>query len=114
MEGKEIKDLDRRLDWDRLDRLGQILADGDDPDINYYRREYRALAKKLIPEYSEIQKQQAKERNKALDAAMKEVLSKFKCPKCDYPIGSVTQVRSGSMVSKCKCGSRFRSKKRKK
>lgn len=102
-------------DWNRFIRLGEMIGDGlhNEPGGKWISRDYKALAKFLIPEDEEskrIKLDRRRRKNAAIDEQMQTLLTKHKC-QCS---GSLKQSRSGSKVAYCEvCNSRYVARARK-
>ncbi len=104
-----VENNDDKFLWDQFCRLGERIGDGDlDSSEQWIHREYKRLAKILIPEYTSMERQIRKDKNIALNLRMKEFLKDKSCTKCQ---GDLKQSRSGSKVLICvKCKARYRIK----
>ena len=105
MDDKEHKDFL----WRQFIKLGDMMGDGLHHEERWISKEYKKLAKILIPpteEEKEILKARRQEINEAISK------KEDKCFKCQ---GDLQQTRSGSLVVKCEnCGAKFKYKKKKK
>jgi hypothetical protein len=101
-------------EWNQFCRLGEMIGDGLHYEEPWISKEYKKLAKTLLPQ-TEMQKEYYKKirqnKNKSIDKQMEKLLSKRKCD-CG---GDIKQVRSGSKVAYCQsCNQRFTAKAKKK
>lgn len=102
---KAIKESDD-FHWRQFVKLGDMMADGlhHEKDGKWIVREYNQLAKILIPDLREKQKQIRKSRSKNINEQMQKLLIDNKCS-CG---GKLYQGRSGSKVCYCiQCNSRY-------
>jgi len=95
--------------WSQFCRLGERIGDGDlDKDELWMHKEYKRLAKILIPDYTKMETQIRKDKNLALNKRVKELIKDSSCHHC---LGELKQSRSGSKVLICvKCKTRYRMK----
>ncbi len=101
MEQRENQDL-----WNRFIRLGDMMGDGlhYESDGKWIEREYNKLARILIPEIKEADKQKRKNRAININKQMDALLQTKKCS-CG---GKLIQKRSGTKVVYCElCNSRY-------
>lgn len=101
-----MSNQENKLEWERFIKLGDMMGDGlhHEPDGKWITREYNKLAKLLIPEIRESQKEKRKLKAERVNENMKRLLAEKKC-KCG---GSLKQGRSGSKVCYCTvCNSRY-------
>jgi hypothetical protein len=105
-----------RHDWDMFCRLGEMMGDGlhYEADGKWIAKEYRRLAKALLP-MTDMEKEHNKKlraiKNESIDKQMAEVLSRSKCS-CG---GTLVQKRSGAKVAYCtSCNARYTAKPKKK
>jgi len=99
-------DKERKKSWDRFIQLGEIIGDGDHDDLASLKREYKALAMELIPEYGKIQRDKQSAKTLLTNKLVKAYIDAGnKCPYCKGPI---EQTRSGAMKVCCKpCNKKF-------
>jgi hypothetical protein len=98
--------------WNQFIRLGEMMGDGlhYESDGKWISKEYRKLAKILIPEMKEESAIRRKLKNASTDIQMAKLLEDRKCG-CG---GGIKQKRSGSKVAYCQtCGSRYVAKPKK-
>lgn len=98
--------------WNQFCKLGEMMGDGlhHEPDGRWIAKEYRQLAKILIPEMKEENSIRRKIKNAATDTQIAKLLEDRKCS-CG---GELKQKRSGAKVVYCQvCNCRYvaRSKK---
>lgn len=108
----ERKEHEQHL-WDRFARLGERIGDGDleGSEKKWFNREYSKLARILIPEIKEQDKQKRASKSKNIDEQMVKLLSEHKC-QCG---GTYKQSRSGSKIAYCQsCNKRVQASKSKK
>ncbi len=96
-------------DYSRLIKLGDMMGDGMHHEEPWISREYTRELKALEPE---MFAEQRRERNKKLDIAVKEYLTK-NTPACTCG-GLLKQSRSGTVVLVCTCGKKYKIRKQKK
>lgn len=91
---------DDRFHWDMFARLGERIGDGDmsASEAKYVNREYKRLSRMLVPEIDQVYKDRRKQRAEIINAAVAVFLENNKCSRCTGPL---TQVRSGSKVTRC-------------
>jgi hypothetical protein len=91
MEQRENQDL-----WNRFIRLGDMIGDGlhYESDGKWIEREYNKLARILIPEIKESDKQRRKDKAIRINKQMDVLLQNKKCS-CG---GQLQQKRSGTIV----------------
>jgi hypothetical protein len=101
--------------WRQFCKLGEMMGDGlhYEQDGKWIAKEYRELAKILLPpndEYKRLSTLRRKQKNESVDSKMVE-LTKIKC-ECG---GTLKQARSGSKVAYCiDCKSRYKATVKKK
>lgn len=104
---------ENKHEWDMFCRLGEMIGDGLHHEDPWISKEYKKLAKILIPptdEEKEYYKKIREIKNKSIDEQMAKLLSEKKCD-CG---GEIKQSRSGSKVAYCQsCNQRFRAKVKK-
>jgi len=102
---------DNDIEWRRFCRLGDMIGDGLHYEDKSISREYKRLAKILMPK-SDLQKEhdreQIKRRNEKRDLQITEKLKTDKC-KCG---GDLKQTRKGSLKVICSCGLKYTYKSR--
>lgn len=112
---KNQKDEIREMQWRQFARLGEMMGDGlhYEPDGKWIVKEYKQLAKILIPEDEETKKIKQKLRqnkNAQINTQIAIRVSKDKC-KCG---GQLKQTRSGSTKVQCiECKARYVYKRKK-
>ena len=92
--------------WRQFCRLGEMMGDGlhYEPDGKWIAKEYRQLAKILIPEMKEENSIRRKLKVANIDAQMAKLLEGKKCS-CG---GEIKQGRSGTRVAYCQnCKQRY-------
>jgi len=92
--------------WKQFFRLGEMMGDGlhYEPDGKWIAKEYRQLAKILIPEMKEENSISRKLKVANIDVQMAKLLEGKKC-NCG---GEIKQVRSGTKVAYCQnCKQRY-------
>ena len=102
------------LMWNQFIRLGEMIGDGDHWEDPWIEKEYKRLAKILIPK-SDEEKSAAKEKrqeiNNMIDGKIEEKLKTDTCNKCQ---GELKQTRSGALIGECvECGAKFQYKYKK-
>ena len=107
---------ENQFEWNQFIRLGEMMGDGlhHEPDGKWISREYGRLAKILIPEIKEAQKERRKLKALRTDEQMKNLLAEKKCtqPGCG---GSLKQKRAGTKIVYCEnCNARYKARTRKK
>ena len=109
---KEQSEHDKLM-WNQFCRLGEMIGDGLHYEEPWISKEYKKLAKILIPptdEEKEYYKEIREIKNKSIDEQMAKLLSEKKC-NCG---GVIKQSRSGSKVAYCiSCKQRFKAKVKK-
>jgi hypothetical protein len=107
---------ENEFEWRQFCNLGEMMGDGlhHEPGGNWISKEYRKLAKILLPE-SETEKTFRLRNNAAkaenINKQMAEVLAKKNC-QCG---GTLKQVRSGAKVACCQtCNAKYTAKYKKK
>lgn len=108
MEQRENQDL-----WNRFIRLGDMMGDGlhYEPDGKWIEREYNKLARILIPEIKEADKQKRRNKSIRVNQQMDALLQNKKC-ECG---GKLEQRRSGTIVVYCSvCNARYKAVTKKK
>lgn len=96
----------------QLIKLGDMIGDGlhNEPDGRWIEKEYKKIAKIVIPELREQEKERRKKKAIHIDEQMIKLLSWKKCD-CG---GNLKQSRSGSKVGYCeKCNARWVAKYKK-
>lgn len=95
MEGKD----ENKYLWEQFCRLGERIGDGDleGSEAKWFNREYARLARILIPELKEQDKEKRADKAKNINEQMTKLLSEKKC-QCG---GIYKQSRSGSKVVYC-------------
>mgnify|MGYP006921350725 CR=1 FL=1 len=109
---KEEKPNDQHL-WNQFIKLGEMIGDGlhEEPDGKWISREYKQLAKILVPEIKESLAETRKIKNQTIDEQVKKLLDKFKSKCCNVDL---KQARSGSLIVYCsKCNHRYKAVKSK-
>lgn len=99
--------------WNQFIKLGEMIGDGLHYEEPWISKEYRKLAKILLPP-TEEEKQWKKERLEKLDSQVKERLQKDNCAKCG---SKLKQTRKGSKTVICtneECKARYIYKTKKK
>jgi hypothetical protein len=102
MEQKDNQDL-----WNRFIRLGDMMGDGlhYESDGKWIEREYNKLARILIPEIKESDKQRRKDKAIRINKQMDVLLQNKKCS-CG---GQLQQKRSGTIIVYCVlCNARYK------
>jgi hypothetical protein len=110
--GNIEKTDDNKHLWDRFCKLGEMMGDGlhHESDGAWIKKEYRQLAKTLMPDAFKVDPELRKAKNADLDAKMANLLSQKKC-ECG---GALKQKRSGTLVCYCDaCGARYVAKYKK-
>lgn len=105
------KDENKHL-WDRFVRLGERIGDGDleGSESKWMNREYSKLARIIIPEIKDQEKEKRANKAKNINEQMVKLLSEKKCS-CG---GNYKQSRSGSKVAYCQdCNKRVKACKSK-
>lgn len=104
---------DNTFEWDQFCKLGEMMGDGlhYEPDGKWIAKEYKRLAKILIPELKEEVQLRNGLKNESINYQMATLIERIKC-KCG---GNLKQKRSGAKVAYCeKCNSRYVAKVKKK
>jgi len=109
MHGKNSSVMERNneFEWNQFCRLGEMMGDGlhHEPDGRWIAREYKRLAKILIPDIREAETLNRKVKNARVDEQMAEFLEDKSCS-CG---GKLKQSRSGSKVLYCQtCSLRYK------
>jgi hypothetical protein len=97
---------DKDFLWRQFVKLGDMMGDGlhHEPDGKWIVKEYNQLAKILIPELKEQDKEKRKIKADNVDKQMTKLLAERKCS-CG---GTLTQKRSGTKVAYCtQCNNRY-------
>lgn len=92
--------------WRQFCKLGEMMGDGlhYEPDGKWIAKEYRQLAKILIPEIKEVNSIRRKLKAANIDTQMAKLLEGKKC-NCG---GEIKQGRSGAKVAYCQnCKQRY-------
>ena len=108
-----MDNIKNEFEWRQFCRLGEMMGDGlhYEPDGKWIAKEYRRLAKILIPEMREENKAIRKLKSASIDEQMKNLLSEKKC-ECG---GDLKQKRSGAKVAYCEnCNQRYVARTKKK
>lgn len=111
-ENKELpKKVEREneFEWNQFCKLGEMMGDGlhHEPDGKWISREYRRLAKILIPEIKEQDKERRKLKAKSVDTQMQKLLEVKTCS-CG---GKLRQSRAGSKIAYCTvCNGRYKAR----
>lgn len=95
--------------WRQFCRLGEMMGDGlhHEPDGKWIEREYKHLARILIPELKTQDKERRKLKALNIDEQMQKLLLERKCS-CG---GTLKQSRSGSKVCYCtECNARYKAR----
>lgn len=103
---------DNQREWDRFCKLGEMIGDGlhYESDGKWISKEYKQLAKILIPELKVHHKADQKQRSLMINEQMTKLLSDKKC----HCGGNIKQKRSGAKVAYCEnCNSRYVAKPKK-
>lgn len=103
---------ENEMEWRQFCRLGEMMGDGlhYEADGKWIAKEYRKLAKLLIPELREQDKTKRKLKAVNIDEQMTKLLAEKKCS-CG---GVLKQKRSGAKVAYCeKCNARYVARGRK-
>ena len=98
--------------WEQFYRLGERIGDGDleGSEKKWFNREYSRLARILIPELKEQDKEKRAAKAKNINEQMTKLLSEKKC-QCG---GYYKQSRSGSKIAYCQsCNKRVQACKSK-
>lgn len=99
--------------WRQFCKLGEMMGDGlhYEADGKWIAKEYRQLARVLIPKIKEQEAAERKMKNEAIDIQITKLLTKHKCS-CG---GNLKQKRSGTKIVYCEmCNNRYRITKKKK
>jgi hypothetical protein len=102
----ENKTSDNDFLWRQFIKLGEMMGDGlhHEADGKWIAKEYKQLAKILIPGFAQPAKESRKIKCLKVDEQMKLLLEKNKCD-CG---GTLKQKRSGVKVSYCQtCNQRY-------
>jgi ribosomal protein L37AE/L43A len=104
---------DNELEWNQFIQLGEMIGDGlhHEPDGKWITRDYKRLAKILIPEIKEAEKERRKARANNRSEQISKLIIDKKCTNCG---GDLVQKRKGTLIVYCdKCNSRFKAVTRK-
>jgi hypothetical protein len=99
--------IDNQDLWGRFIRLGDMMGDGlhHESDGKWIERDYKRIAKILIPEIKEAEKQKRKNKAIRINQQMDVLLQTKKCS-CG---GQLQQKRSGTIVVYCSvCNTRYK------
>jgi len=100
-------DTDNQHLWNQFCKLGEMMGDGlhYESDGKWIPREYKKLAKILVPEIREAEKKRRERKNGNINEQMNKLLLEKKCP-CG---GTLRQSRSGSKICYCEtCKKRYK------
>lgn len=103
---------DKDFLWRQFVKLGDMMGDGlhHESDGKWIVKEYNKLAKILIPELKEQNKEKRKAKAKRVNEQMTRLLAEKKCS-CG---GSLIQKRSGTKIAYCvECNSRYSARAKK-
>lgn len=106
-----VKKASDDFHWRQFCRLGEMMGDGlhHESDGKWIVREYNQLARILIPEFKEKEKERRKLKSERINEHMQKLLLEKKC-ECG---GMLIQSRSGSKVCYCsKCNQRYKAGKK--
>ena len=108
---------DNEFEWNQFCRLGEMIGDGLHYEDPWISKEYKRLAKILIPPTEEEKQYKTEIRRKKNENINKQIEDRLKTDNCSKCNSSLKQVRSGSKVVQCvneECKARFQYKSRKK
>lgn len=101
---------DNEYEWNQFIKLGDMMGDGLHHEEPWIAKEYKRLAKILVPEIREVEKNRRKRKALNTDEQMKKLISVKTC-QCG---GSLRQSRSGSIIAYCNvCNTRFKATSKK-
>ena len=95
------------MEWRQFCKLGEMMGDGlhREPGGSWISKEYRALARILIPEFKKHEKAKRAYWTMFANTQMGYLLEKTKCA-CG---GTLKQSRSGSRIAYCQsCNARYK------
>lgn len=107
----KIKKASDDFHWRQFCKLGEMMGDGlhHESDGKWIAKEYRQLAKMLVPGFEDLESKRRKARTDAINESMKKLLLEKRC----YCGGIIVQSRSGSKVCYCsKCNQRYKAGKK--
>lgn len=113
MENNDENNDENKHLWEQFCRLGERIGDGDleGSEAKWFNREHARLARILIPELKEQDKEKRAAKAKNINKQMVKLLSEHKC-QCG---GAYKQSRSGSKIAYCEsCNKRVQACKSKK
>ncbi len=105
--------MNRDIDFRQLEKLGEMMGDGlhHEPGGEWISREYKKLAKALIPEIAQAERKRSQQKAIHTNEQLAKLLLTRKCD-CG---GQLKQSRSGSRVCYCTvCNSRYKARTKKK
>lgn len=101
-------ETENKADWDRFCRLGEMIGDGLHYEEPWISKEYKKLAKILLPlseEEKEYYKRMRKIKNENID---KQIFERLKTDRCSCG-SELKQTRSGSKAVVCiSCTNRYK------
>lgn len=98
-------------EWQQFIKLGDMMGDGLHYEEPWIAKEYKRLAKILVPEIKEAGQKRIKAKAERINEQMLSLLSTKTC-KCG---GSLRQSGSGSLIAYCNnCNSRYKAISKKK
>lgn len=104
---------ENEFEWNQFIKLGDMMGDGLHHEEPWIAKEYKKLAKILIPDLRETEKKRRVNKNESINL---QIAEKLKADKCNCG-SDLKQVRSGSKVVQCinkECNKKYtyKSKKR--
>lgn len=107
---------DNEFEWNQFIRLGDEIAMGNHYENPWISKEYKRLAKILIPPTEEEKQYKAEIRRKKNENINKQIEERLKTDICSKCNSKLKQTRSGSKVVQCineECKARFQYKSKK-
>lgn len=107
---------DNEFEWKQFCRLGEMIGDGLHYEDPWISKEYKRLAKILIPPTEEEKQYSAEIRRKKNENINKQIQEKLKTDKCSKCSSELKQTRKGSKVVQCineQCKAKFQYKSKK-
>ena len=108
---------DNEFEWRQFIRLGDEIGMGNHYEDPWISKEYKRLAKLLIPPTKEEKQYKAEIRRKKNENINKQIEEKLKTDTCSKCNSKLKQTRSGSKVVQCtneECKAKFQYKTKKK
>jgi hypothetical protein len=108
---------DNEFEWNQFCKLGEMIGDGLHWEEPWISKEYKRLAKILIPPTEEEKAYKAEIRRKKNENINKQIEERLKTDTCSKCNSKLKQTRSGSKVVQCineECKAKFQYKTKKK